>query len=71
LYRPITGPEVAGGSGSSISRPSALEDGKVARNRYWPSLPSRKYSWHSILVEAERTPRPECGRKVYFNRKSQ
>ena len=71
LYRPITGPEVAGGSGFSISRPSTLEDGMFASHRYWPSLPSIKYSWYSFLVEAEWTPRPECGRKVYVNRKSQ
>ena len=59
LYRPVTGPEVAGGSGYSISRPSALEDGKFVSHRYWPSLTSRKYSWYSFLVETERTPRPE------------
>jgi len=71
LYRLIKGSEAAGGSGSSISRPSALDNGKVASRRYRPSLLSRKYSWYSFLVEAEWTPRPECGRKVYVNRKSQ
>jgi hypothetical protein len=71
LYRLITGPEVERGSGSSISRPSALEGGKVASHRYRPSLLSRKYSWYLFLVEGESTPRPECGRKVYVNRKFQ
>ena len=31
----------------------------------------RKYSWYTFLVEAESTPRPECGRKVYVNEKFQ
>ena len=27
-----------------------------------PSLPPRKYSWYSFLLEAESTPGPQCGR---------
>jgi len=63
LYRPVTGPEVAGGSGSSISRPSALEGGKFPSHRYRPSLTSRKYSWYLFLVETEWTP-SEAGRFI-------
>ena len=37
----------------------------------WPSLPPRKYSWHSFQLEAESIPVPQCGRKDYVNKKFQ
>jgi hypothetical protein len=30
---------------------------------HWPPLPPRKYSWYSVLLEAESTPGPLCGQK--------
>jgi len=49
---------VPGGSGSQISRQSAHEGGKVVSPTHQLPLPPRKYSWHSILLEAEPTPGP-------------
>jgi len=43
------------GSGSQILRQSAHEDGDISPT-HRPSLPPRKYSWHSFLLEAESTP---------------
>ena len=34
-------------------------------------LTPRKYSWHSLLLEAESTPGAKCGRKDYVNEKLQ
>ena len=46
------------GTGSYISRQSALEGGKVVSPTHRPSLPPRKYSWYSFLLEVESTPVP-------------
>ena len=35
-----------------------------------PSLPTRKCSWYSFLVEAKSTPGPQCGWKDYVNKNS-
>jgi len=39
--------------GSQISRQSAHEIFKVVSPKHRPSLPHRKYSWYSFLLEAE------------------
>ena len=49
--------------GSKISRQSAHEGAKVVSSRHWATLPPRKYSWSSFLLEAEPTPEPYGGRK--------
>jgi hypothetical protein len=36
-----------------------------------PLSPPRKYSWYSILLEAESNPGPYCGQKDYVNEKFQ
>jgi len=38
---------------------------------YRPSLPHRKYSWYSFLLDVESTPGPHCSRKNYVNEKFQ
>jgi hypothetical protein len=45
--------------GSHISRQSAHESGKVVSPTHRPPLPPRRYSWYSLLLEAESTPGPE------------
>ena len=49
--------------GSRISRQSAHEGGQVVSPTHRPSLPPRKYSWYSFLLEVESTPGPQCARK--------
>jgi hypothetical protein len=45
---------------------STLHEGvKVVSPTHRLSLPLRKYSWYSFLLEAESTPGPQCGRKDY------
>jgi hypothetical protein len=53
-----------------ISRQSAHEGGQVVSPTHRPSLLPREDSWHSFLLEAESTPRPQCGRKDFVNQKS-
>ena len=60
------------GTGSYISRQSALEGGKVVSPTHRPSLLfPRKYSWYLLPLEAESTPEPQCGRKDHVNEKFQ
>jgi len=37
---------------------SVHEGGKVVSPTHRPSLPPRKYTWYSLLLEAEPTPEP-------------
>jgi hypothetical protein len=62
------------------SRRLRLPDFKIIGTRRWKGCqpyapaafkPSRKYSWYSILLEAESTTEPYCGRKDYVNEKFQ
>jgi len=49
----------------------AHEGGKVVNPPHWPSVPPRKYSWYSFLLEAVLTLGPQCGWKDYVNEKCQ
>ena len=64
---PLQAWRVPGGWRSQISRQLAHEDGKVVSITHRPSLPPRKYSWYSFLLEADSTPGPQCGRKDYVS----
>ena len=50
---------------SEILRQSRHKGGKVVSPTHRPSLPNRKYSWYSFLLEAESTSGPQCGQKNY------
>jgi hypothetical protein len=63
LYRPEKALRVVPvGSGSHTSRESEFGGDEEIRFTRRPSLHPKKYSWHSLLLEAESTPGPECGR---------
>ena len=65
--------------GSEGYRKLRLLDFKTIDTRRWygchpyatAAFRPRKYSWYSILLEAESVPRPQCGRKDYVNEKFQ
>jgi len=57
--------------GSEDSRQSAYEFGKVISSTHRPTLHPVKYSWYLLLLEAESTPVPQCGRLDYVNEKFQ
>ena len=50
--------------GCQIPRQSAHEGGKFVIPTHRPPLPSRKYSWYSLLLEAESTPGPWCAGRI-------
>jgi len=54
-----------------MSRQLPHEGGKVFSPTHRPPLPSRKYSWYSILLEAELTLGPQCCQKNYVKEKFQ
>ena len=56
---------------SQISRHSANEGGKIVSPMHRPPLPPTKYTWYSVLLDAESIPAPQCGRKNYVNEKFQ
>jgi hypothetical protein len=60
---------------TGLDRPRGFQEVEASRfqeNRHMKvSLPPRKYSWYSFLLEAESTPGPQCGRKDYVNEKFQ
>ena len=53
---PLQALRVPRGRGSQISRQWVHEGCKFVSPTHRPSLPSRKYSWYSFLLEAESTP---------------
>ena len=70
LSRPGQALAVAGGSDSRISKQSAHEGAKFVSPTHQPSLPLTKYSWYSLLLQAESTPWPQCSRTDYVNENS-
>jgi len=52
------------GSGSRISRQLAYEGGKFVSPTHQPSLPPKKYSWYSLLLQAESTPWPHAAGRI-------
>ena len=61
--RKVKAPRFQDSRHMKVVRLSALRTGLL--------YPPRKYSWYSFLLEAESTPRPQCGWKDYVNEKFQ
>ena len=55
-YRPVLFLRVPGGWGSQIAWQSAHAGGNVVTHTHRSPLPSRKYSWFSIMLETESNP---------------
>jgi len=63
LHSPEQALRIPGSWVSQISWQSTYEDGKVVSLTHRPRSPPKKHSWYSLLLEAESTPGPLCGRK--------
>jgi len=50
---------------------TAQDGGKVVRLTHQATFTPRKYTWYSVLLEAESTPGPQCDWKDYVNEKFQ
>ena len=58
-----TGPDVQQTEAPSMSRNCAHKGGKVVSPTRLPLLSPRRRPWYSLLLGAESTPGPYCGRK--------
>jgi hypothetical protein len=61
-FQQVEAPKFQNNRHMKIVTLSALRTGRL-----YPSPPTRKYFWYSILLEAKSTPGPQCGSKDYVN----
>jgi hypothetical protein len=68
-YRPRQALRIPGVWDSQSLRQLAHEGGKFVSPTHKPHLAPRKYSWYSVLLEADSIPGPYCGQTDYVNEK--